>query len=132
MPYLQFDLPGGYSPDVKRQLAQRVGRLYASVMQTSAGIVKVAFRELGSDNLYRCNDAAAAVPVVVIMCDIRRGRPAAQRQELANALVALTAAELKYPADRIEIEFTQHPGDEMYRNGALVADWEPNEAIRTS
>jgi phenylpyruvate tautomerase PptA (4-oxalocrotonate tautomerase family) len=132
VPYLQFDLPGEYSPDVKRQLAQQVGRLYASVMQTSAGIVKVAFRELGSDNLYRCNDAAPAVPVVVIMCDIRRGRPAAQRQELATALVALAADELDYPADRIEIEFTQHPGDEMYRNGALVADWEPSEAIHGS
>jgi phenylpyruvate tautomerase PptA (4-oxalocrotonate tautomerase family) len=128
MPYLQFDIPGAYSPDVKRRLAERVGRLYASVMQTSAGIVKVAFRELGSDNLYRCHDAAPALPVVVIMCDIRRGRPAAQRQELATALLALAAEVLDYPAEQIEIEFTQHPGDEMYRNGALVADWEPTEA----
>jgi phenylpyruvate tautomerase PptA (4-oxalocrotonate tautomerase family) len=129
MPYLQFDIPGTYSPDIKRRLAERVGQLYAAVMQTNAGIVKVAFRELGSDNLFRCNDAAPAVPVVVIMCDIRRGRPASQRQELATALVALCANELAYPADRIEIEFTQHPGDEMYRNGALVEDWEPSEAI---
>jgi phenylpyruvate tautomerase PptA (4-oxalocrotonate tautomerase family) len=99
------------------------------VMQTSAGIVKVAFRELGADNLYRCteNDSPAQA-VMVIMCDIRRGRAATQRQELASALVALCAEALGYPADRIEIEFTQHPGDEMYRNGALVADWQPGEA----
>jgi phenylpyruvate tautomerase PptA (4-oxalocrotonate tautomerase family) len=128
MPYLQFDLPGEYAPAVKRRLAERVGRLYSEVMQTSANIVKVAFRELGPDNLYRCHDSQAPHAVVVIMCDIRRGRPAAQRQELATVLVAACADELELPVDRIELEFTQHPGDEMYRRGALVADWEPGEA----
>jgi phenylpyruvate tautomerase PptA (4-oxalocrotonate tautomerase family) len=66
--------------------------------------------------------------VAVIMCDIRRGRPPAQRQALAAALVAACAEELGTPVDCIEVEFTQHSGDELYRNGALVADWEPTEA----
>jgi phenylpyruvate tautomerase PptA (4-oxalocrotonate tautomerase family) len=132
MPYLQFDVPGAYPWAVKRRLAERVGRLYAEVMQTSANIVKIAFRELGADNLYRCHDTQPAQAVVVIMCDIRRGRPAAQRQALANRLVAVCAEELQVPVEHIELEFTQHPGDEMYRDGALVADWEPREASVSS
>jgi phenylpyruvate tautomerase PptA (4-oxalocrotonate tautomerase family) len=132
MPYLQFDLPGAYSSGVKRRLAQRVGQLYAEVMQTSASIVKIAFRELGADNLYRCHATQPPQPVVVIMCDIRRGRPAAARQELAAQLVAVCAQELQVSLGSIEVEFTQHPGDEMYRNGALAADWQPDEAGSSS
>jgi phenylpyruvate tautomerase PptA (4-oxalocrotonate tautomerase family) len=128
MPYLQFDLPAVYSGDRKRRLAERAGRIYASLMQTTPRIVKVAFRELGAENLYRCADEAPAGPVFVIMCDIRRGRPAAQRQTLAEALVAACAEELGAPVEAIEVEFTQHSGDEMYRHGALAADWEPTEA----
>ena len=76
MPYLQFDLPAVYAVEHKRRLAERAGRIYANVMQTTPRIVKVAFRELGSDNLYRCAEAAPPRPVAVIMCDIRRGRNA--------------------------------------------------------
>jgi phenylpyruvate tautomerase PptA (4-oxalocrotonate tautomerase family) len=128
MPYLQFDLPAVYAAERKRRLAERVGRLYAELMQTTPRIVKVAFRELGADNLYRCQDEGPPQAVVAIMCDIRRGRPATQRQALAAALVAACAEELGAPAECIEVEFTQHAGDEMYRNGALATDWEPAEA----
>jgi phenylpyruvate tautomerase PptA (4-oxalocrotonate tautomerase family) len=129
VPYLQFDVPGAYEAETKRRLAERVGRVYAEVMQTTPAIVKVAFRELGADNLFRCTNGPAE-SVVVLMCDIRRGRPAEQRARLGAALTALAAEELQVPAKQIEIEFTQHPGDEMYRHGALVADWEPAEASR--
>src|SRR5919199_1749762 len=94
VPYLQFDLPKTYPAKTKRRLAERVGRLYADVMQTTPTIVKVAFRELGADSLFRCTDGAPE-PVVVVMCDIRRGRPAEQRAHLAAALVAAAAEELQ-------------------------------------
>src|SRR5919199_1254320 len=125
MPYLQFDLPRAYPADTKRRLARRVGEVYAEVMQTTPSIVKVAFRELGADNLFRCGEDDAPEPLVVLMCDIRRGRPAAQRQAVAAALAAAVAEALEVALDQVEIEFTQHPGDEMYRHGALVADWLP-------
>jgi phenylpyruvate tautomerase PptA (4-oxalocrotonate tautomerase family) len=126
MPYLQFDLPRSYPAETKRQLARRVGQIYAEVMQTTPDIVKVAFRELGAENLFRCGRDEPG-PVVVLMCDIRRGRPAAQRQAVASALAAAAAEALEVSLDQVEIEFTQHPGDEMYRHGALVADWLPAE-----
>jgi phenylpyruvate tautomerase PptA (4-oxalocrotonate tautomerase family) len=131
MPYLQFDLPGAYPPETKRRLAQRVGTIYAQVMETTPAIVKVAFRELGADNLYRCGEASPS-PVVVLMCDIRRGRPPRQRQAVASALATAAAEALGVAVDQVEVEFTQHSGDEMYRHGALVADWSAEEATASS
>ncbi len=122
MPYLQFDLPRAYPAETKRRLARRVGDVYADVMQTTPEIVKVGFRELGADNLFRCGRGEPE-PVVVLMCDIRRGRPVEQRQAVALALSAAAAEALDVGLDEIEIEFTQHAGDEMFRHGALVADW---------
>ena len=128
MPYLQFDVRDAYAAETKRRLAERIGRVYAEVMQTTPSIVKVAFRELGADNLFRCTHEGAPEPVVVLMCDIRRGRPTEQRARLGAALTAVAAEELRVSPEAIEIEFTQHAGDEMYRHGALVPDWQPSEA----
>ena len=129
MPYLQFDLPERYPAETKRALALKLGALYAEIMQTSPGIVKVAFRELGSDNLFRCGAPDGGVePVLVGQCEIRRGRPVEQRAQLAAALVAALAEALDVAPEQIELEFTQHAGDEMYRDGAWGADWDPREA----
>ena len=131
MPYLHFDLPGQYPAKVKRTLAARLGALYAEIMQTSPGIVKVSFRELGADNLFRCGAPDGGVePVVVGQCDIRRGRPTEQRALLAAAIVAACAEALDIDPSAIELELTQHAGDEMYRRGAFAGDWTAAESDR--
>ena len=133
MPYLHVDLPGSYPAETKRALALRLGTLYAESMQTSPTIVKVAFRELGPDNLFRCGAPDGGVESVVVgQCEIRRGRPVEQRARLAAALVSALSELLEVPSDRIELEFTQHAGDEMYRHGALVNDWQPISRVDPS
>lgn len=129
MPYLHFDLPRRYPADVKRALAARLGALYAEIMQTTPGIVKVSFRELGADNLFRCGAPDGGVePVVVGQCDIRRGRPVEQRAALAAAIVDACADLLEIGSTQIELEFTQHTGDEMYRRGSFASDWSAAES----
>jgi phenylpyruvate tautomerase PptA (4-oxalocrotonate tautomerase family) len=127
VPYLQLDLPGHYPAPTKRALAARLGALYAQLMQTSPRRVNVGFRELGADSLYRCGDGEPE-PAAVVMCDVRRGRLAEQRLALAEAIVAACVELLNLRPDRIVVEFTQHAGDEMYRDGAWGADWDPREA----
>ncbi len=128
MPYLHFDLPARYPAEVKRALAARLGALYAEIMQTSPGIVKVGFRELGEENLFRCGAPDGGVePVVVGQCDIRRGRPVEQRAVLAAAVVVACSEALGVDAATIELEFTQHTGDEMYRRGAFAREWSVDE-----
>ena len=129
MPYLHFDLPARYPAATKRALATRLGALYAEIMETTPSIVKVAFRELGEDNLFRCGAPGDDVePVVVGQCDIRRGRPTEQRARLAAAIVGACSAALGVDAATIELEFTQHAGDEMFRRGAFAQDWTAAES----
>ena len=52
MPYLHLDLPGTYPVEVKRELATRLCKLYAEVMETQLWRPNVGIAELGKDNLY--------------------------------------------------------------------------------
>src|SRR5215203_3986178 len=129
MPYLHFDLPARFPAATKRALAVKLGALYAEIMETSPDIVKVSFRELGAENLLRCGAPDGGVePVVVGQCDIRRGRPVEQRAALAAAIVKACSEALGVDASTIELEFTQHAGDEMFRRGAFARDWTAAES----
>ncbi|MFN8526323.1 MAG: hypothetical protein U0821_24760 [Chloroflexota bacterium] len=129
MPYLQLDLPAHYPADVKRRLARALGDLYCAHMQARPGIVTVGFRELGPDNLWKSGNIEPR-PGALIQCDIRRGRPSAQREALAREIVALCVRELRLAEADIALEFTQHAGDEMFRDGKLGPEWQPDEAER--
>jgi len=128
MPYLQLDMPERYPADVKRELARSLGELYARIMQTTADRVVVGFRELPDGSLWRCGDDGP-VPAAVLMCEIRHGRSAEQRAELAQALIDACVKALDLGRGRLIVEFTQHTGDEIFRDDrGWAADWTPTEA----
>jgi hypothetical protein len=52
MPYMHLDLPGTYPVEVKRELATRLCKLYAEVMETQLWRPNVGIAELGKHNLY--------------------------------------------------------------------------------
>jgi hypothetical protein len=65
----------------------------------------------------------------VLMCDIRRGRPAEQRARLAEAHVAACLEALALSPTALLIKFTQHSGDEIFLPGpGLARDWTPVDA----
>jgi hypothetical protein len=70
----------------------------------------------------------------LLMCDIRRGRSAEQRAELASSLLEACRDILGFRDDNLNLEFTQHAGDEMYHPllGGLSDDWRPGEAAPSS
>lgn len=126
MPYLHLDVPRSYPPEAKKALARRIGEIYAAVMETDASRVRVGFRELPEGSLWQCS-AGEPRPAVVLACDIRRGRTAQQRATLARELIAACREMLDLP-DEVLVEFTQHAGDEIYREGrGLAEDWSPAE-----
>jgi phenylpyruvate tautomerase PptA (4-oxalocrotonate tautomerase family) len=130
MPYLQLDLPTTLPVATKRQLARRLGDLYAAAMETTASMVNVGFRELGEGNLYRCGPGEPE-PAAVIHCDIRRGRPPEQRLAFARQLVEACVEHLGLPSNRVAVEFTQHTADEMYRDGSWGREWSASERAET-
>ncbi len=127
MPYLQVDLPAPATAAVKAAFATSLAHLYAEAMETAAHIPSIAFRELGAGNLVRLQDGKLC-PVLVVMCDIRRGRPPDQREALARDIAALCAVSFSIDALQVVVEFTQHTPDEMFRYGAIAPEWSAREA----
>jgi hypothetical protein len=113
---------------VKRRFAQRLAELYAEAMLTQPHIPSIAFRELGEGNLVRLQDGVLK-PVLVVMCDIRRGREPAVREALARAIAAECASAFAIEERQVVIEFTQHSPDEMFRYGSMAPEWSPVEAL---
>jgi phenylpyruvate tautomerase PptA (4-oxalocrotonate tautomerase family) len=124
MPYIQFDLPREPSEDDFAPVANRVAAMYAEVMQTTPSGVTVTLREVGVRRVLR-----GGRPVVAIRCDIRSGRPDAQREAFARALTDLVThrAEELGAAESV-IYFTEGPGRLIFENGQPNPDWSPTEA----
>lgn len=122
VPYLQIDLPKAYPTDVKAAFARALATLYAGTMETRSHVPSIAFRELGPGNLVRLQDGVLR-EVAVVMCDIRRGRDAAQRETLAREIAVLVATSFAIDALQVVVECTQHAPDEMFRYGAIAPEW---------
>ena len=126
MPSLQLDLPLTMDVDAKRALAKEIGAVYAEVMDVPAAFITVTVHDLGPGGVWRCGDGEPE-PAGLVMCDVRAGRPAATRADLARRIVDVCARHCGLAEDRLKVEFTQHSGDEMYHPqlGGFAPDWRP-------
>jgi phenylpyruvate tautomerase PptA (4-oxalocrotonate tautomerase family) len=132
MPYVHLDLPLAIDAGDRLRIAGRLSRLYAEVMQTSPQRPTVGFRELGEHGVLRLGAGGETEAVVLVQCDIRRGRSAEQRERLGAAIAAVLDEELNWPVSHTIVEFTQHAGDEFWRADGLSQDWAPSEASNCS
>lgn len=128
MPYLQLDVNDSYPVDVKKELAKKMATTYADLMTVDIRRISIAIREVGQGGVWRTVDGEP-VPVSVLMCDIRKGRPPELRMEVAKALCADCIEILGLREDRLNVEFTQHSGDEMYHPtlGGFSPEWSESE-----
>ena len=128
MPYLQLDVNGHYPVEVKQRLAGKLSATYADMMSVDVRRISIAIRELGTGGVWRTIDGQPT-PVSMLMCDIRRGRPADLRLELAKALCRDCVEILGLSEERLNVEFTQHAGDEMYHPalGGFSPEWSAGE-----
>jgi hypothetical protein len=130
MPYLQLDVNDHYAPADKKLLAAKMSETYSKMMSVDIRRITVAIRELGEGGVWRIPEIGdEPVPVSLLMLDIRKGRPPELRMEVAKALCAHCVEVLGLREDRLNVEFTQHSGDEMYHPalGGYSPDWEPGE-----
>jgi phenylpyruvate tautomerase PptA (4-oxalocrotonate tautomerase family) len=115
MPYLQLDVNGRYAVIDRKRLAARLSETYSRMMSVDIRRITVAIRELGEGGVWRISDLGGEpIPVSLMMLDIRKGRSPELRMELAKALCADCVEILGLREDRLNVEFTQHSGDEMY------------------
>jgi len=68
-------------------------------------------------------------PVLVVMCDIRRGRD----RRFASGSHARSRQSVRprlgIAERQVVVEFTQHTPDEMFRYGNMAPEWSPAEAV---
>ncbi|WP_431048291.1 tautomerase family protein [Roseateles sp. L2-2] len=131
MPYLQLDVNDHYPAETKRLLARKMSETYAEMMSVDIRRISVAIRELGEGGVWRIPEIGEEpTPVALMMLDIRKGRPPELRMQVAKALCAHCIEVLGLREDRLNVEFTQHTGDEMYHPtlGGYSPDWTPDEA----
>jgi len=128
MPYLQLEVIRNYPYETKKLLAKRIGETYAKIMNADPNRITIGIRELGEGSIWRCSDGDP-LPAAIIMCDIRSGRNEHTRVKLCRALIELCNEVLGLETGQLNIEFTQHSGNEMYhqRLGNFSADWSPDE-----
>lgn len=131
MPYLRLDLAKPYPAQTKRDLAARLCRLYADVMQTQLWRPNVGIAELGEDNLFHLG-ADGLEPITMVLVETRRGRSLDQRLELGRGIVDICVEVLGVPRKTVLVEFTVHTGDEMLRDGEWAGDWTAAESSAES
>lgn len=131
MPYLQLDVNGHFSVEQKKALAKKLCETYADMMTVDIRRISVAIREMGEGGVWRMIDGVPT-PVSVMMCDIRRGRSAELRMALAQQLISDCVAGLGLHEDRVNLEFTQHSGDEMFHPtlGGYSPEWSADEGVK--
>jgi phenylpyruvate tautomerase PptA (4-oxalocrotonate tautomerase family) len=129
MPYLQLDVNDRYTVEDKKRLAKAMAETYARMMTVDIRRISIAIREVGEGGVWRMVDGEPT-PVSVLMCDIRRGRSPESRLEVAKALCGHCIDILGLREDRLNVEFTQHSGDEMYHPtlGGYSPEWSQEEA----
>ena len=129
MPYLHLDLAKVYPPETKRELATRLCRLYAEVMQTQLWRPNVGIAELGEDNLFHLGKDGIE-PITMVLAEIRRGRSPDLRLELSRRIVEICAEVLGVTKRTVFVEFTVHTSDEMLRDGEWAGEWTAAEASK--
>jgi phenylpyruvate tautomerase PptA (4-oxalocrotonate tautomerase family) len=128
MPYIQIEVTKHYSSETKKRLVKTIGETYSKIMQADVRRITVTIRELGEGSIWRCSEGEPA-PAAIMMCDIRAGRPKETREILSRNLIEVCNEILELDINQLNIEFTQHSGDEMYHQwmGRLSDDWSVGE-----
>lgn len=128
MPSLQLDAPRTYDTATRQRLAEQMGVVYARIMQVVPEIITVVVRDVGEGHVWRCGPGRPE-EAALLMCDVRSGRTTETRAELARALIAVCAEHGRLDPARIKVEFTQHPGADMYHAhlGGFNHDWVADE-----
>ncbi|WP_328997747.1 hypothetical protein OHA18_25165 [Kribbella sp. NBC_00709] len=129
MPSIQVDLPLVADEDTKQAFAARIGAIYGDIMQVGKDLLTVAIHDLGRGGVWRCHESGPPTPSALIMCDIRKGRPAETRALLAKSLIEACAETFALDPRWLKVEFTQHDGDDMYHPhlGGFNQNWSGDE-----
>jgi len=124
MPHLQFEVSGPLDGGAGGPFAEWTTELYADVMETGTGHVCVTVRDGARLSLGR---AGTDEPVAVLNADIRAGRSAEQRRNLAVAVIEELGDRWGVPAENVYVVYTEHPGEDFHLAEGRLDSWPDSE-----
>ena len=105
--------------------ADRITALYAEIMDTGTGHVGVTVRDGASLALGR---ADADDRIAFLNADVRAGRTAEQRRELAVAVMGELNERWEVPTENVYVIYTEHPGEDFHLREGSLSSWSSDEA----
>jgi hypothetical protein len=128
MPFVQVHTSRAASPEIRHRLGFALANAYAEHMLISHRIVNVGFLTYGDEGLVRYDGPEnAPQEMTVVTCEIRTGRPPEMLESAGRAIMAACARELGITEARVVVYFSEHAGQQIYRDGGRAPDWSPAE-----
>jgi phenylpyruvate tautomerase PptA (4-oxalocrotonate tautomerase family) len=125
VPHLQFEVSEPLAATTVDTLVEWATDRYATTMDTGTGHVAVTVRDDATLAMGRADPDA---PVAVLNADVRAGRSATQRRDLAVAVVDYLHDHLGVPAANVYVVYTEHPGEDFHLAEGPLASWSNDEA----
>ncbi|WP_148414446.1 tautomerase family protein [Haloferax sp. KTX1] len=119
MPHLQFDLDFEVTAREADRFATEMAELYAERMDADTDYAAVTVREVEAIHLGR----ATGDKTVVLQADIRAGRSADRKRDLALAVIEAVAERFGVPESNQKVVFTEHEGSQMMGYDRVGDDW---------
>jgi len=125
MPHLQFEVTERIDRSAVESFADRITTLYATIMDTGTGHVGVTVRDGASLALGR---ADADDRIAFLNADVRAGRTAEQRRELAVAVMEELHERWDVPTENVYVVYTEHSGEDFHLREGALSSWSSDEA----
>ncbi len=127
MPHLQFEFNRSISDEVKQKLSANVMRLFADVMDTGTDHIGITFREVGTHALALGRVQNPEEGIAFVNADIRAGRSAEQRRQLALGFMEEIHTLCEIPHANVYVIFTEHPGESFHLYERVLSSWQVGE-----
>ena len=126
MPHLRFDLNFTPSAEDKTRFAATVAQHFGRVMNTGTEHVAVSLRCGAPEDIVFAR-AADAARVALLDFDVRRGRTAGQKRELALAVIGELQKAFAVAPSAVYLVYTEHDGADFQMEDGVLPSWSAGE-----
>ena len=126
MPHLRFDLNFTPSAEDKQRFAAAVAQHFGRVMNTGTDHVAVSLH-CGAREDILFGRAADAARVALLDFDVRRGRTAGQKRDLALAVIAELHKDFAVAPSDVYLVYTEHDGSDFQMHDGVLPSWSAGE-----
>lgn len=127
MPHLQFEINRPLEDSTKVIFAEKVRRLFSTIMDTGTDHISISIREFGTHNLSIGRVKEPEKGVALVNADIREGRTIEKRRQLTLGFMQLLNDTWQIPKEHMYVTLTEHKGEDFHLLERYLASWQKGE-----